>query len=183
MTEDIDAIKTTYSGQTFKSRLEANMAYVLDEIGYEWIYEPESFLLDNGEHYQPDFYVPELNLWVETRGYRNEKGKKQIKGFAEKLEEKKEDEYLVLKHEGCQFLGKIWDEGLDTAYLSKCEECRRYFFHGLSGSYRCRNCGVKDGDHHLGKGGKLIVGKDSEIYLQGGSVGDYTKAKRYLERW
>jgi hypothetical protein len=71
-----------YKGVTYRSRFEADVACFLDNIGYKWHYEPKpSKLLDNGVHYWPDFWVPELRLWVEPRGYRDDKGERQIEGF------------------------------------------------------------------------------------------------------
>lgn len=75
------AIPTWYNGQSYRSRLEADFARMLDALKIRFEYEPQSFLLDNGTHYLPDFWCQDLRLWVECRGYRSAKGKKQIGGF------------------------------------------------------------------------------------------------------
>lgn len=65
---DIKAIPTEYNGTKFKSRLEANTAYFFDNMNWEWKYEPQSYLLPNGQHFWPDFYLPKLNVWAEVKG-------------------------------------------------------------------------------------------------------------------
>ncbi|MDQ0368980.1 hypothetical protein [Catenuloplanes indicus] len=39
-----------------------------DHLGIEWRYEPEGYRLSNGVKYLPDFYLPELDTWVEVKG-------------------------------------------------------------------------------------------------------------------
>ncbi|HLW03107.1 MAG TPA: hypothetical protein VKT82_30950 [Ktedonobacterales bacterium] len=75
------AIPTLYNGIQLKSRLEADTAFLLDGIKCTWEYEPCSFLLPNGNHYQPDFWLPEQRAWVECRGYSTLEGEQQIAGF------------------------------------------------------------------------------------------------------
>ena len=67
----IEAIPTIYNDVKMRSRFEANIAKSLDDLGLEWQYEPESFLLTPGGHYRPDFYLPGTRTWVEVRGYGN----------------------------------------------------------------------------------------------------------------
>lgn len=61
------AINTEYSGYLFRSRLEARWAVFFDTLGWEYKYEPEGFILSNGTPYLPDFYLPEINTWVEVK--------------------------------------------------------------------------------------------------------------------
>jgi hypothetical protein len=78
----LKAIDTRYKGYLFRSRLEARWAVFLDALGVAWRYEPQGFLLDNGEPYLPDFWVklagawagpfpagdpPERGFWVEVK--------------------------------------------------------------------------------------------------------------------
>lgn len=84
-------IPTTYAGVKFRSRQEARWAVFFDALQLEWYYEVEGYQLphcyeisaDNptpdevAEHhrllwYLPDFWLPELNLWVEIKqeGYK-----------------------------------------------------------------------------------------------------------------
>ena len=64
----IKPIETVYKGYRFRSRLEARWAVFFDALGIEWEYEPEGYLLDNGERYLPDFYLPNDNLYIEVKG-------------------------------------------------------------------------------------------------------------------
>ena len=67
------AIPTIYNGIELKSRFEANVAYLFSQLSLKWQYEPTSFLLPEcGLHYMPDFYLPQVSLWTEVRGYELE---------------------------------------------------------------------------------------------------------------
>lgn len=79
----IQAIPTVYRGIELKSRFEAQCAFLLDKLGWEWEYEPQSYMLPNGVAFTPDFLVRELGLFIECRGYKTRKGWRQLKGFAE----------------------------------------------------------------------------------------------------
>lgn len=61
------AIETIYRGYRFRSRLEARWAVLFDKIGLAWTYEEEGFELPSGR-YLPDFFFPELNVFVEIKG-------------------------------------------------------------------------------------------------------------------
>lgn len=81
----IRSIPTQYNGIRFRSRFEAEYAQTLDHFCVDWEYEPESFLLETGVHFWPDFRLPLLHMWVELRGYVSEKGEAQIAQFAKEL--------------------------------------------------------------------------------------------------
>lgn len=53
----ITAIPTEYKGYRFRSRLEARWAVFFDACRVSWEYEPEGFLLPNGQLYLPDFLL------------------------------------------------------------------------------------------------------------------------------
>ncbi len=61
------AIETEYNGILFRSRLEARWAILFDSFKLKWVYEPECFLLSNNQKYTPDFYLSDLNLYVEIK--------------------------------------------------------------------------------------------------------------------
>ena len=61
------AIETRYRGYRFRSRLEARWAVYFDAIGLEWQYEIEGFVLENGDYYLPDFYLPQVAMWAEAK--------------------------------------------------------------------------------------------------------------------
>jgi len=62
------AIETHYRGCRFRSRLEARWAVFFDTLKVNWEYEKEGFDLDKAGWYLPDFWVPELEIWVEVKG-------------------------------------------------------------------------------------------------------------------
>lgn len=57
-----------YKGIKMRSSWEISYAQYLDIKGYIWKYEPESFKMLHG-FYTPDFWVEELNSYVEVKGY------------------------------------------------------------------------------------------------------------------
>ena len=61
-------IQTEYRGRFFRSRLEARWAVFLDTLEVEWVYEREAYALRGGLAYLPDFWLPELDCWVEIKG-------------------------------------------------------------------------------------------------------------------
>ena len=74
-TPDIKAIETRYAGCHFRSRLEARWAVFFDTLGIRWEYELEGLELswrlqldDTKLNYLPDFWLPDLRLWVEVKG-------------------------------------------------------------------------------------------------------------------
>lgn len=63
----IKPIETSYAGYRFRSRTEARWAVFFDALGMKWEYEKEGFELPSGR-YLPDFWLPELETWVEIKG-------------------------------------------------------------------------------------------------------------------
>lgn len=66
--QEIKAIETEYAGCRFRSRLEARWAVFLDTLGVKWQYEPQGYVLGNGDSYLPDFWLPDWQTWVEVKG-------------------------------------------------------------------------------------------------------------------
>src|SRR6266498_2703547 len=66
MATKLRAIETHYKGYRFRSRLEARWAVFLDALGLHWEYEKEGFDL-KGFRYLPDFWLPDLRLWLEIK--------------------------------------------------------------------------------------------------------------------
>lgn len=74
----IKAIETRYKGYRFRSRLEARWAVYFDTLGWKWEYEKEGYDFSalrryaRGDYelgyYLPDFWLPELEAWVEIKG-------------------------------------------------------------------------------------------------------------------
>lgn len=82
------AIETIYNGYRFRSRLEARWAVFFDEMGIKYEYEPEGFELSDGTRYLPDFYLPNLNYYVEVKG-RNDHIKEDVLKCAKFVKQKK----------------------------------------------------------------------------------------------
>ncbi|MDR3082431.1 MAG: hypothetical protein LBV60_16145 [Streptomyces sp.] len=64
----IVALPTIYRGTRFRSLLEACWAATLDSFGIVWEYEPETFELESGARYLPDFHLTEIGVWIEVKG-------------------------------------------------------------------------------------------------------------------
>jgi hypothetical protein len=67
---DIPAIETRYKGHRFRSRLEARWAVFLDDLPIKYIYELEGFKLKGGLRYLPDFFLPDVGIYVEVKPTR-----------------------------------------------------------------------------------------------------------------
>jgi hypothetical protein len=63
----IKSIETEYNGIIFRSKMEAKWAFFMDEIGIKYDYEPETFDLGEGVYYIPDFYLPEIDGFLEIK--------------------------------------------------------------------------------------------------------------------
>lgn len=57
-----------YKGLKLRSSWELQFAKYLDECGYTWKYEPESFKTPYG-YYTPDFWIEDWQSFVEVKGY------------------------------------------------------------------------------------------------------------------
>jgi hypothetical protein len=66
-TTPVKPIETEYRGYRFRSRLEARWAVAFDAMGINWLYEPEGYMV-NDRPYLPDFWLPDLGVWVEVKG-------------------------------------------------------------------------------------------------------------------
>ena len=82
------AIQTEYKGYLFRSRLEARWAVFLDACRVRWEYEPEGFVLDNGQYYLPDFLLHDVDgrvggdLYVEVKAKMTPEDAKKIYSFS-----------------------------------------------------------------------------------------------------
>ena len=86
------------NNQFFRSSWEANIARILNFLGIEWKYECNRFIFSENDtdvnSYQPDFYLPKLDKWLEVKGWWDEKSKIRLKLFAEQYSE--ENNKLVI---------------------------------------------------------------------------------------
>lgn len=60
--------EVSYSGRIFRSRLEARWAAFLDLMAINWDYEPSHYQVGPALWYLPDFYLPDLGVWLEVKG-------------------------------------------------------------------------------------------------------------------
>lgn len=97
------AIPTEYNGQQYRSRFEAEVAQTLTTFPIRFEYEPKSFLLPDGLHYWPDFWIPDAKMFVECRGYRNEHGDQQLRVFVEHLEAQNDGTSFLLVAPPCRW--------------------------------------------------------------------------------
>lgn len=61
-------LPTKYLGIKYRSRLEARWAVFLTHLDVDFEYEPQGYLLKNGDCYLPDFYLTDLKCWIEIKG-------------------------------------------------------------------------------------------------------------------
>jgi nucleoside 2-deoxyribosyltransferase len=64
---EIKAIPTHYNGHVTRSRLEARWMVFFDRLGIKFEYEPEGFVLPDGQPYLPDFRLVESDTYVEIK--------------------------------------------------------------------------------------------------------------------
>lgn len=71
-----------YGGHYMRSSWEIKVAQWLDEHGIAWRYEPVAIPLGDSS-YTPDFWLPELGVFWEVKGYMNERSIRKIARFRE----------------------------------------------------------------------------------------------------
>lgn len=72
--------------QYFRSAWEANIARILNYSNIQWKYEPHRFYFSDEVEvisYLPDFYLPEYDLWIEVKGWFDDKSIRRLKLFKE----------------------------------------------------------------------------------------------------
>lgn len=155
-------VPTLYKGTTFRSRLEARCAKLLDQLQTEWKYESKAFILANGKELWPDFFLPELDTWLEVKGVIKEEDISNYTIFAREI---KTEAVLLSKERGVwltsskRFEDYIWIGNgevitIQKLLLGKCIKCGVYFFFGEDGSFACRKCGFND------KHNRRLVGQE-----------------------
>lgn len=65
-----------------RSSYEIRVATMLDKLGILWEYESKTFdIPELNTTYRPDFYLPELDMWWEVKGWMHEKAKQKLEVF------------------------------------------------------------------------------------------------------
>lgn len=71
-----------YKNIYYRSYWEIEVVKYFETNNIEWQYEPKVFKMDN-RTYTPDFYLPELNKWIEVKGYFRNINKEKFSKFKE----------------------------------------------------------------------------------------------------
>lgn len=135
----LQAIPTLYKGIQLKSRMEAQVALLLDTLGWKWQYEPFSIMLPNGTAYTPDFLIEGHRFIIECRGYESDKGERQIDGFAGLVTARTGDyeRYLVIREGQAQVTE--WGGRTTNGSVAFCARCRMWFI-GEQDAPKCPYC-------------------------------------------
>lgn len=64
----LKAKPSVYGGITYRSRIEGRWAVFFDSLRLRHEYEREGYDLGDGVGYLPDFWLPDLDLWLEVKG-------------------------------------------------------------------------------------------------------------------
>lgn len=85
--------------QFFRSAWEANIARLLNYYNIQWKYEYKRFDFYNETSgvlsYQPDFYLPQTNEWIEVKGWMDNKSIKRMELFAQYYPDENKNLYLI----------------------------------------------------------------------------------------
>lgn len=104
--------------QYFRSRWEANTARILDLQKREWEYETKQFWFNKIKRgtrcYIPDFYLPKEDMFIEVKGWMDQKSLTKMKRMAKyypniKIEIWNGDTFKVFKKQGMHKLIKDWE--------------------------------------------------------------------------
>lgn len=169
MCYEIAAKRTKYRGIWFKSSLEARVAEALDELGVAWEYESRGFRGSRyrGGQYTPDFYLPELSVYIEVVGRIDDRHLHNARVFCQENDAVDlvfwpSDTYPQVSEDHPAFLfiisrGVLMDtryknieRGHSNLSVSQCASCGRVFFLDDCGVWECPYCGGDYGRHHSG---------------------------------
>ncbi len=143
---------TCPNGQCVSMRSSWEVAYAkyLNANNIDWEYEPQTFVLQSGEAYTPDFFLKDCNQWVEVKGWLTPAHNRKMDAWRKEHPNKT----LILADRA--YLTSLGID-LKQAHISSrpivvCLECgtdfhRKYPSQQLCGTY-CRNA-------FISKGGRL----------------------------
>lgn len=151
------ALETRYDGHRFRSRLEARWAVFFNTLGLTYSYEPEGFQLSNGERYLPDFWLPDLDAYLE------------VKPTSPSLQERRRCQYLAHDTQKKVFLAAgppAYDVKNVACYETTTAPCYGFFAWCRRGDHLCFFSEVLEEDTAngipLGAYGWDCFGKDME---------------------
>lgn len=167
------AIPTEFRGTNYRSRLEANVAQSLMDMGIEFEYEARSFLV-NGKHYSPDFYLPEQGKYVEARGYITETSEAMLEAFAKQV-----GQLFVFYRDSAQHIqlapwGEIWRQEIAIIFCDSGHASIATLGNPPKGATsRCWLCNSSDLDNfHESSGVEVAMRSGVPVILS--EVGKYT---------
>jgi len=77
-------IQTRYAGRYFRSRTEARWAVMFENLGLDWQYEPEGYIVRR-RAYLPDFWIEDWNAWFEVKPKTEEHNVKSLVWLLQEL--------------------------------------------------------------------------------------------------
>jgi len=89
-------------GHYCRSTWEANFCRILKQKGIKYKYEPKTFYFKS-INYTPDLFIPSINIWVEIKGYMDEKSKQKINRFIESGKQ-----LLIIEEKLYHYLQSYW---------------------------------------------------------------------------
>ena len=109
--------------QFFRSRYEANTARYLNLCGIRWIYEPQVFRFEKIKQgtmaYRPDFWCPEIEKWIEVKGWLTQKGHTALKRFMKYYPKEADRTILLVDNFGCKAHAQLLDAGFKEFWFYK----------------------------------------------------------------
>jgi hypothetical protein len=86
-----------YKGVQMRSQLEINFASELDDRSIKWVYEGEAL---GDAQYLVDFYLPDLDVWVEVKGQLSAKDRQVLPDVAKTLKIERRQRLLMYSGSG-----------------------------------------------------------------------------------
>jgi len=175
-------IETNYNGVRYKSKIESQIAMFLDRMEVQHQYEPENILFPKtGRHFMPDFFCPDINLWIEVKYKPNPYVLNDLKELSDLT---KKESLLFTAEKQIIFTAPLTapnfysdDEEVLVFYCTKCDKIS---FVPSKGDWSCRACGGGFGDK--GISGKLCLDKNELTILDYGSAAEIARNAKNIEQ-
>lgn len=165
----IAAKPTVYNEITFRSRLEADWARLLDSWGIPWAYEEQGYQFEDGTRYLPDFYLLEQDCYLEVKGVMSDFDRHKIECLARESCKNVAiglpRGYFAL-YDTTRSMGEnINFVPMRFAAVVMCDECKTSYFYDSRDEPFCHICFEKS--HKARAGGLCSVGHVANFYVFG----------------
>lgn len=162
---------------SMRSSWEVCYAEYLTKNQIAWKYEPETFLLESGAAYTPDFYLMETNEYVEVKGWLTEQHKARIEAFRTQYPDKKlilaDRKYLT--NLGIN-LKQVW---VTSKPQFPCELCGKLYYKKDRSQ---RFCGKKCANKYIATTDKLSCrSQQPKRHYDGSQRGTHNSATKLTE--